>query len=151
MKYYIAYGSNLNIGQMSRRCPGCIPIGTGLLDGWKLVFRAHANIEKSQGDSVPVGVWEITDSDEFALDRYEGYPGYYRKQSVTMTLRPFIGEPSEITAMVYVMHHFRPIIPPTTEYYRTIADGYDDFGLDTKPLIDALKASLITYNYKTKG
>ena len=50
-QYYIAYGSNLNIGQMARRCPEAEMIGTGRLEQYELEFRgregnAHANIAK---------------------------------------------------------------------------------------------------------
>lgn len=41
---YISYGSNMNIEQMSRRCPHTKVVGNGKLYGWKLVFNCHADI-----------------------------------------------------------------------------------------------------------
>ena len=38
-KYYIAYGSNLDVDQMLRRCPDALTIGRSTIDGYKLVFR----------------------------------------------------------------------------------------------------------------
>lgn len=38
-RYYIAYGSNLNLSQMFKRCPGSRVIGTSELDGWELLFK----------------------------------------------------------------------------------------------------------------
>ena len=38
-RYYIAYGSNLNVRQMMRRCPESRVIGTGTLNGWELLFK----------------------------------------------------------------------------------------------------------------
>ena len=72
-KYYIAYGSNLDVDQMLHRCPDALTIGRSTIDGYKLVFRGNsrsgvANIEPCDGASVPVGIWSISPSDEDALD-----------------------------------------------------------------------------------
>ena len=37
MKYYLAYGSNLNKKQMQMRCPGAKCIGTMVLKGYELL------------------------------------------------------------------------------------------------------------------
>ena len=79
-KKYIAYGSNMNIEQMSRRCPNAKPIGKTVLKNYKLVFKGVADIEKSESEEVPIVVWEITKECEKALDIYEGYPRLYRKE-----------------------------------------------------------------------
>ena len=39
-KYYIAYGSNLSVEQMSDRCPDAKIAGQAVLTGWELLFRA---------------------------------------------------------------------------------------------------------------
>ena len=54
MKNYIAYGSNLNVGQMSRRCPGAIPVGTARIENYELLFRgsktgSYLTIEPKEG------------------------------------------------------------------------------------------------------
>lgn len=38
-KKYIAYGSNLNLGQMARRCPTARVIGKGEIKDHELLFR----------------------------------------------------------------------------------------------------------------
>ena len=38
-RYYLAYGSNLNVPQMRRRCPTATILGTAKLRGWELLFR----------------------------------------------------------------------------------------------------------------
>ena len=43
---YFAYGSNLNIAQMRKRCPGAKPFSPAVLHGWKLVERLYADIEE---------------------------------------------------------------------------------------------------------
>jgi len=78
-KYYIAYGSNLNINQMKRRCPTARVIGTGFIEDYELLFKGsktggYLTIEKAEGKSLPVAIWKVTELDEQALDRYEGYP-----------------------------------------------------------------------------
>ena len=76
-RYYIAYGSNLNIRQMRIRCPHARVIGTAVIHDYELLFKgsrtgAYLTIEPKKGSEVPVAVWEVTESDEAALDRYEG-------------------------------------------------------------------------------
>ncbi len=38
-RYYIAYGSNLNVTQMRMRCPRATILGTATLKGWELLFK----------------------------------------------------------------------------------------------------------------
>ena len=45
---YFAYGSNLNIAQMRKRCPGAKPFSPAVLHGWKLVERLYADIEEDE-------------------------------------------------------------------------------------------------------
>ena len=72
---------------MARRCPTAKVVGIGNLKDYQLTFRRVATIEPEKGAVTPVGVWEITPTDELALDRYEGYPSYYRKETVKVTMR----------------------------------------------------------------
>lgn len=78
-KYYIAYGSNLSVEQMKHRTPEAKIIGVGILEGWQLLFRYHATVERNPKKNTPVLVWEISEQDEKNLDRYEGFPQYYIK------------------------------------------------------------------------
>ena len=64
MKYYVAYGSNLNREQMAHRCPDAKLVGTGMLSNYEMVFRGNksnavATVEPKKGMEVPVGIWEI--------------------------------------------------------------------------------------------
>ena len=38
-RYYIAYGSNLNVQQMRMRCPNASILGTAVLKDWELLFK----------------------------------------------------------------------------------------------------------------
>ena len=84
-RYYIAYGSNLNVTQMMHRCPDARIIGITHLKDWTLLFRgsktgSYLTIEPKRGEYVPVAVWEVSERDELALDRYEGFPHFYYKK-----------------------------------------------------------------------
>ena len=73
-RFYIAYGSNLNLTQMEHRCPTAEVAGQTILKNWRLMFRgtngsAVATIERSPGYHVPVLVWKLRPQDEQALDR----------------------------------------------------------------------------------
>lgn len=91
-RYYIAYGSNLNIRQMRIRCPHARVIGTAVINDYELLFKgsrtgAYLTIEPKEESEVPVAVWEVTESDEAALDHYEGYPLFYYKKKWNLILR----------------------------------------------------------------
>ncbi len=86
-RYYIAYGSNLNVPQMRVRCPHATILGTANLKGWELLFKgsrtgSYLTIEECTDGTVPVVIWEVTATDEAALDRYEGFPNFYYKRDI---------------------------------------------------------------------
>lgn len=143
-KLYVAYGSNLNLSQMEERCPTARVAGACVIKGWRLLFRgAHAGavatVEPFKGGSVPVLVWEITPADETALDRYEGWPYLYRKETVEVKL-----EGETVQAMVYIMNEGRPLGQPSCYYYTTILEGYRDAGFDAEILRKATADSVET-------
>ena len=143
-KYYIAYGSNLNVRQMAWRCPFAEVAGIATLHDYRLLFRgsksgAYLTIEPYPGAEVPVGIWEISDSDERSLDRYEGFPDFYYKRTLRVTMDNILtGDQKKVEAMVYIMHEDRPLAIPSDEYLQTCGAGYCDFGFDLEPLEDAL-------------
>jgi len=138
MTYYFAYGSNLNIAQMSRRCPNAKPIILPqplYISDWQLCFRGVADIEPQEGSKLPIGLWKITPECEKRLDSYEGYPHLYSKIYFTM----LINQKKE-TILCYQMNTNR-ISPPFTSYYNTIFQGYKDFNLNTEYLEKARNQS----------
>ncbi len=137
-KLYIAYGSNLNIDQMLHRCPDAVKIGVSTIADYKLVFRGNSrsgvlNIEPAAGESVPVGIWGISQSDEANLDIYEGFPHLYVKQMFKLALNG-----NSVVAMAYIMTPGHRIAVPSDYYLRVVADGYEDFGFATDPLMNAV-------------
>ncbi len=134
----VAYGSNMNVDQMRRRCPGARLLGRGMLAGYRLTFRGrdgnrHATIDEALDGRVPVLLWNITPADEKALDRYEGFPSYYRKERV------LVGHNRRVlTGMAYVMNG-EAMGQPSEAYFATILQGYQTAGIAAAPLVDALR------------
>lgn len=135
IKLYGAYGSNMNLEQMSLSCPKAKLIGTGTLNDNKLTFRGKykgvANIEPSKDRSVPIVLWEITKDCETALDIYEGFPTLYIKKQVEVMVN---GKPRE--TMVYVMasEYTNMVAAPTEYYFNIISRGYSDNDINLKSL-----------------
>ena len=132
-RYYIAYGSNLNITQMKFRCPHARIIGTSVVPDYELLFKgsktgSYLTIEPKAGANVPVAVWETTAEDELALDRYEGYPTFYYKAEMNL---PIVGIKSgkvrKRDVYVYIMHEERQIGMPSLRYIQTCLEGYRVF------------------------
>ena len=145
-KYYLAYGSNLNIEQMRYRCPTAKVVGTAIIKDYELLFKgsktgAYLTIEKCEGEYVPVGVWEVTPQDELSLDRYEGYPNFYYKTEMKVGLKLPNGKYRKIDAFVYIMHEERPLGIPSPFYVRTCMNGYFAFGFKREHLIKAIEKS----------
>ncbi|MGB9813516.1 MAG: gamma-glutamylcyclotransferase family protein [Thermovenabulum sp.] len=149
-RIYLAYGSNMNIKQMARRCPTAKLIGPAILENYRLEFRgmngnAVATITPEQGSIVPAVLWDLTPEDERALDRYEGYPFLYHKQDVVAKYKD-----GYIKAFVYKMNPGREWGTPSREYYNTIKQGYKTAGHDIEILNAALEYAKKFTREKTK-
>lgn len=141
---YVAYGSNLNKEQMFYRCPGAKVVYTGVIKDYKLVYRgsktgAYATIIPKKGEHVPVAIWEINDRHERSLDRYEGYPTFYYKKDIEVTLN----DDRTIPAMAYIMFDKAKPGRPSPYYLDVCAQGYLDCELDMTKFEES-----IVYNLK---
>ena len=142
-KLYIAYGSNMNIDQMSHRCPTAKVVAANWLEGYRLRFKggtngAVATVEPSPDDLVPILIWEITRRDEAALDIYEGYPRLYRKETLTVKLGR-----KKFPAMIYIMNGEQyPYGYPSKSHFNTIREGYIAAGFDPKLLHQAVAENM---------
>ena len=136
-KIYLAYGSNLNHRQMADRCPDARYLGNTMLKDWRLIFKSVATIEKDSGKHVPVGVFQITDECEKALDIYEDYPQLYYKKELEVLL-----DGKQVTAMTYIMVAKDGIAPPSERYFSVISEGYRNCYLDPVSLIEAKDHSI---------
>ena len=138
-KLYVAYGSNLHKEQMSYRCPGAEVIYKGIIEDYALVYRgsktgAYATIIPSKGDYVPVAVWKINEEHEKSLDRYEGYPTFYYKKGIKVSL----GNGRAVSAMVYIMFDEAKPGTPSMRYLEICGQGYLDQGLDMVKLEESI-------------
>ena len=146
-RYYIAYGSNLNVRQMQMRCPGARIIGTSEIKDYHLLFKgsmtgSYLTIEPEEGATVPVAVWSVTKEDEQALDRYEGCPNFYYKKEMTLSIKGIrTGKIRKRKVFVYIMHEERSFGIPTSFYMRTCVDGYRYFGFNINVLMEAYSYS----------
>ena len=80
---YFAFGSNLHLDQMRRRCPASRYIGTAKLHGYWFYInsRGYANVTPSRDDCVEGLVYLLSADDEASLDIYEGVSSAdYEKQ-----------------------------------------------------------------------
>lgn len=136
-KIYLAYGSNMSVEQMAHRCPEAKLLEVTMLPGFRLAFtgatnRSYATIQKDDTRQVPVLLWEISQSDEASLDRYEDYPHFYEKAEIELN-----GQ----VVMYYYMVEQYGLGLPSDEYYNIIAAAYDKFDFDKAILETALKES----------
>ena len=130
---YFAYGSNLNLFQMRRRCKDSIFLKKINLKDFRLTFRSKyraADIEPKKNSIVPGGLFVITKSDEKKLDVYEDFPILYRKFYFT-----YYGK----KVMTYTMVKKTPFRFPTERYLNVVKRGYQDCKLNKKFLIKALQ------------
>ena len=150
-RFYLAYGSNLNLRDMSYRCKKAIPIGSTVLTNYRLVYKgsadgyAYLTIEPSKDSLVPVGIFNISFFDELRLNKYEGYPELYYKEHFPINIAN-----KEARALIYIMKNNFDYHLPNDQYIDTCMMGYDYFGFDKKVLEDAFdytKRKSLTNNY----
>ncbi|KAF9649330.1 hypothetical protein BDM02DRAFT_3094995 [Thelephora ganbajun] len=126
---YFGYGSNLWLDQMIRRCPESKFIGLGVLQGWKWFInnRGYANVVRSPGDLVYGMVYEISPSDEANLDRSEGVPWAYTKETMEIELQSAgNGGGSIVQGLVYIDQWRVDEGEPWGEYVYRINMGIND-------------------------
>lgn len=155
-RYYIAYGSNLNIRQMRMRCPMARVIGTATIPDYELLFKgsqtgAYLTIEPKIGASVPVAVWSMAEEDEAALDRYEGFPTFYYKKEMQLPIKGIKSGKTRIRdCFVYIMHEERSIGIPSLAYVSVCLEGYITFGFDEHFLAEAQLKSEEVFRHERK-
>ena len=142
-RYYLAYGSNLNLEEMKKRCPGARVIGVTRIPDYRLLVKkggsgAYLTIEKERGRSVPAAAWEVGTEEEAALDEYEGFPRLYCKTEERVSVKEQgTGKTWYVQAFVYRMYEKFPAGVPTEEYKRICLQGYRDFGFEERELLEA--------------
>ena len=128
---YFAYGSNLDLLQMKRRCPLSKLISKGSLSGHRLTFTKYssgwgggvADVIQDEGSEVWGLVFEISDSDLERLDRYEGY--HKDETSLYERWKAVINTPhgQVCDVWVYTVVEKQKFVQPTLEYLQIIKDA----------------------------
>lgn len=94
-------------------------------------------MEPLKGSRVPVLLWTLGEGDLQALDHYEGYPHFYRKEILNVELKGKI-----VPAMVYIMNEGHPFGAPSDHYLNIILKGYKSAGFDLEILERAAEKSI---------
>ena len=146
-RFYIAYGSDLNVRQMRMRCPDAVISGTAFIPDYRLRCKGsksgnYLTIEPHSGSQVPVAVWAVSARDERNLGRYECFPDFYYKKGFSLDVKQSESRKiCKLTAVAYIMHEVRKLGLPSTSYLQTCGTGYRVFGFDLQYLLDAMDAS----------
>lgn len=128
---YFAYGANLNLATMGKRCPSAVPLRQTALNGWKMVFHGAADIVPAPGGRVYGALYRITPADKAALDRYEGVEHG--------TYTDILFEDEGATIFAYHMNlGTEKLSPPREKYLRIVQQGYLDWKLPDEQLRQAL-------------
>ncbi|WTW97136.1 gamma-glutamylcyclotransferase [Streptomycetaceae bacterium NBC_01309] len=131
MPLYAAYASNLDARQMARRAPHSPLRVTGWLPGWRLTFGGEqlgwegslATVVEDDISQIFVALYDLTDSDEAALDRWEGESlGLYRKAKIRV--ETLFGEE---LAWLYVLNDYEGGLP-SARYLGMVADAAESAG-----------------------
>jgi gamma-glutamylcyclotransferase (GGCT)/AIG2-like uncharacterized protein YtfP len=128
---YFAYGSNMDLAQMQRRCPDSRLIGPAFLNGWRLTFDKNsplwgggiADIVKDENSQVWGLLYEVSEDDLKALDTYEGAPDFYRRVKVTV----IDSEAASHKALAYEVVNKENFTPPSAEYLNIIKSAAEKF------------------------
>jgi hypothetical protein len=123
---YAAYGTNLDPGRMSERCPHSPLRSTGWLRGWRLTFGgeehgwdgALATIVEDPIEQVFVAIYDVTPEDESELDRWDSADtGLYRKTRVRVSTLS-----GEVLVWAYVLDAYEGGLPSAL-YLGVLADA----------------------------
>lgn len=122
---YFAYGSNLCVNQMARRCPDATDPRPAVLTDhdWLINQRGVATVEPFAGNQVHGVLWQLSDHDLASLDSAEGVPVRYRRDELTVHT-----DDGPAPAWVYIDHRVTPG-PPRPGYLSKIVDGAVHHGL----------------------
>jgi len=104
---YFAYGSNMDLAQMSNRCERAATVSTAELPFHRFIInsRGVATIVPDQESTVRGLLWRITEEDERSLDHREGVvQGIYKKDFMDV----IVPGGGKVKALVYVASDSTP-------------------------------------------
>ena len=131
---YFAYGMNTNQDEMAYRCPGAHSLGHARLIDHAFRFAVHADVVPCEGSYVDGVLWSITDRDLDSLDILEGYPTYYGRDSLRVSIESRI-----VQAVCYSMQPGRVDSPPSAGYMNMVLEGYVQHHVPTEQLWNSIE------------
>jgi gamma-glutamylcyclotransferase len=133
---YFAYGSNMLLERLRRRCPSAKTIGVSTLNGYTLEFSkpskdgsGKATIVKSEatGARVVGVIFEVGTSELEELDHAEGYGNGYERNSSLLVKKLTDGTPTITTS--YFATKFDRCLKPYDWYWALVMAGATQQGL----------------------
>ena len=100
MPLYFAYGANMDVGAMTRRCPRSKALGPARLARHRLAVMREGwlTVARDPRSAVHGVLWDLALADVAALDRFEGMAhGLYAKLT-----QPVVGGRGARQAIVYI-------------------------------------------------
>jgi gamma-glutamylcyclotransferase (GGCT)/AIG2-like uncharacterized protein YtfP len=132
MPLCFAYGSNLDVDQMRRRCPESRVVIPGRLRDYSLGFTSYSPKWAGGVSDVIIHpemevwgvIYNLSQRDLELLDAYEGYPDVYTRFQVTIhSLEELFHD-----VWVYAVVKKQDNILPSKRYLDIIKNGADRFG-----------------------
>jgi len=134
MIIYFAYGYNTNSQHMARRCPDAVCLGPARLLDHKFRFAYHADVVRARRNTVNGVLWRLTPQCLRNLDRFEGYPVYYKRKRLLAKQGTKFRK-----AIVYTMTRKGDINLPGSEYLTALLQGYQEHGVDNRQIYRAIE------------
>ena len=137
--FMFAYATNIDAEEMHKHCPNAIFRGSGVLEGFKLVFSGYtghaiATLKKQKGSSVNVIAWEMSPEDYYTIDNYEKFPYLYHKEKVSVVI---MGR--KIKGYIYLLKQKLQANAPDEKYLEMLRASFDKAGWSQDEINDALE------------
>lgn len=132
MMLYFAYGSNMDVMQMTRRCKNAELLGPGFIKGFQLAFTRYsqgwdagvADIVEKKTSEVWGLIYTIDDECLDALDSFEGYPHAYDRRSADV----YTSEGERRRAWVYFVREKSTPSKPRKQYLGVMKKAAEKYG-----------------------
>ncbi len=137
---YFAYGSNLDLAQMTCRCAEPRVLGRATLPGYRLAFAGMsvtwegmgvATVLPAEGGRVDGVLYALTEGDVKRLDAWKGCPIAYDRHFVR------VRDEDGRERQAFIYSRLSGVIranPPADRYLRVLRRAYHQLGFDAAPL-----------------
>ncbi|SEC48769.1 Gamma-glutamyl cyclotransferase, AIG2-like [Rhizobiales bacterium GAS191] len=140
MRLYFAFGANMDVAGMSKRCPGAEALGAARLDHHRfaIVHPGFATVIAARGSAVHGVLWRLASRDLAVLDAYENIAsGLYGRDE-----RPVRQGMRTLRALTYFVRYPRPGLARPGYLEDCVLPAARHWGLPD-PYIRSLEAFLV--------